>query len=212
MERKSSVRTPKKYDSFVFDLDGTLFSIPVDWASVRKRVEDISGEALAPAPLFLQIREMVGRRPELRALLFPVIDSFELKASDGTKPEGGSLDFLRRISEGRRKAGLVTMQGDALYDKICDRFGLKKYFAVCVTRNNSLDRTEQLLIALRSMAATPQVTLFIGDTANDQVCGRRIGVDVAIRRRTRTTELRGGGSSGPDYSFFDFSELDFLTM
>lgn len=190
----------REYRCFVFDLDGTLFSIPVDWTSVRKEVERISGQRLDRRPLFVQIRDTIARRPDLRAPLFSSIDSFEMKAAAAAKPMAGAIDLIATLSEGSRLA-LVTMQGSPICRELMRRFGLEKYFGAFVTRENSLDRGEQILMAIRAVNSSPQITLFIGDMANDVTSARRVRIDVAIMGKKPTAEWM------PDHSFLSYAEL-----
>ncbi|MGP8057535.1 MAG: HAD hydrolase-like protein [Nitrososphaerales archaeon] len=64
-----------------------------------------------------------------------------------------------------------------------------------MTREDSLDRAEQLRIALQSLSSSPKDTLFTGDGLDDVRCGRRVGVDTALVGREQTGEAR------PDYTF-----------
>jgi len=199
MERKGSVNA-RAYRSFVFDFDRTLVTMPVDWVSVRKEVERISGERLDRTFMFPQIKQMLARRPELREPLFSTIDSFELKAAGATRPVEGAVDLLARLSRSSRLA-LVTMQGRAVYEVIAREQGLGGFFGATITRENSLDRGEQILMAVRAINSSPEITLFIGDMDNDVVGARKARVEVVIMgNRPLATQT-------PDYKFSSFAEL-----
>ena len=190
----------REYRCFVFDMDGTLFSIPVDWTSARREVERISGQRLDRRHLFVQIREIVARRPDLRSPLFTSIDSFEMKAAPGAKPLEGAIDLIATLAGGSKLA-LVTMQGNQVCRELSRAYGLEKYFGAFVTRENSLDRGEQILMAIRAVNSSTQITLFIGDTANDVSSARRVKIDVAIMGGRSPAELT------PDHSFLSYGEL-----
>jgi phosphoglycolate phosphatase-like HAD superfamily hydrolase len=204
LEGKSAVGAPP-YRSFVFDLDGTLFTIPIDWIRVRSEIERTIGRKLGGASLFNQLSALIASNPEIRAPVFSVVDSFELQAEAQAQPKPGAIDFLASLAQ-RSKLALVTMQGRAICETLLARYKMERYFVSKLTREYSLDRSDQILEAIRSMGSTPRDTLFVGDLANDVVCARRSNVDVAIMGK--------GATSGPtpDYRFTSFAELAaFLT-
>ncbi|HUI85639.1 MAG TPA: HAD hydrolase-like protein [Nitrososphaerales archaeon] len=204
MEREGSVNAGS-YRSFVFDLDRTLVTIPIDWVSVRKEVERISGVTLDRTLMFLQLREILRRRPELRGPLFSTIDSFELKAASGTKPMDGALELLGVLA-GRAKVALVTLQGRPVCDEIARTLKMDGFFGARITREDSLDRGEQIQMAVRAIRSSPELTLFVGDMENDVIGARRARVEVAIMGN------RPLGDQRPDHRFQNFAELrSFLT-
>lgn len=199
MEGKSSVNA-RGFRSFVFDLDRTLVTIPIDWISVRKEVERVSGERLDRTLMFPQLRQILARRPELRGSLFSMIDSFELKAAGGTKLVDGAIDLLASLSR-RSKIALVTLQGKPVCKEISRILGLNSFFSAQITREDSLDRGEQILMAVRAINSSPEIALFVGDMENDVIGARKARVEVAIMGN------RAMAGQRPDYSFLSFADL-----
>ena len=184
----------KDYAAYIFDLDGTLFTIPVDWLKVREEVSKMAGAPIGDTPLFLKVDQLISVRPSIRGTLFAMLDLHELKALAAAAPVSGAFELLSHLSK-VAELGLVTMQGSTACDKILGRHHLGELFDVLVTREDSLDRAVQLRIALRSLSSSPKDTLFTGDRLNDVVCGRRAGVDTALVGREPSGDVR------PDYAF-----------
>jgi HAD superfamily hydrolase (TIGR01549 family) len=184
----------KDYAAYVFDLDGTLFTIPVDWIKVREEVGKMAGAPIGNSPLFLKVEQLVSVRPSMKETLFATLDLYELKAVAEATPVKGAVELLSRLSK-VAKLGLVTMQGTAACDRILGRHHLGELFDVLVTREDSLDRAVQLRIALRLLASSPKDTLFTGDKLDDVVCGRKAGIDTALVGRDPSGDIR------PDYAF-----------
>jgi len=184
----------KDYAAYIFDLDGTLFTIPIDWVKVGEEVSRMAGAPIGNEPLFLKVEQLVAVRPSIREALFAMIDTHELSAVAASTPMIGALELLSHLSK-VAKLGLVTMQGSTACDKILGRHRLGELFDVLVTREDSLDRTVQLRIALQSLSALPKDTLFTGDRLNDIVCGRRAGVDTVLVGRDSSGDAR------PDHIF-----------
>lgn len=201
MEGKGAVKA-RKYLSFVFDLDGTLFSVPVDWKGVRREVERIIGHPLESSPLFNQLYRIIAENPDIRLSVFSAIDSFELQAAPRSQPKPGAVEFLESLTKSSTPVALVTMQGRAICEELLRRHDVDKFFSAKVTREYSLDRSEQILKVMDEMGAAPATTLLVGDLPNDVVCARRSKVDVAILGKSALRmEPR------PDYAFGSFAEL-----
>jgi len=184
----------KDYAAYIFDLDGTLFTIPVDWDKVREEVGKMAGAPVGNTPLFQKVEQLVSIHPSMRETLFAMLDQHELKAVVGASPLTGAVELLSHLSKDA-KLGLVTMQGTAACDKVLGRHRLGELFDVLVTREDSLDRAVQLGIALRSLGSSPKETLFTGDRLNDIICGRRAGVDTVLVWKDPSGDIR------PNYSF-----------
>ena len=190
----------KEYAAYLFDLDGTLFTIPVDWPNVREEVGRMVGETFGPAPLFQRIEQLSSLHPSLKEPLFAILDSHEDRALAGAVPLEGALDLLASLSK-TAKLGLVTMQGTAAADKLLGRHRLGELFDAIVTREDSLDRAAQLGIALDSVGAAADEALFTGDRMNDVVCGKRAGVEVVLLGKVAS------GNVKPDYMFENLVQL-----
>jgi phosphoglycolate phosphatase-like HAD superfamily hydrolase len=184
----------KDYAAYIFDLDGTLFTIPIDWLKVREEVSKMAGTPIGSTPLYLEVEQLISVRPSIRETLFAMLDLHELKAVASATPISGAFELLSHLSK-FAKLGLVTMQGSAACDKILGRHHLGELFDILVTREDSLNRAVQLRIALQSLSSSPKDTLFTGDRLNDVLCGRRAGVDTALVGREPSGDAR------PDYAF-----------
>jgi phosphoglycolate phosphatase-like HAD superfamily hydrolase len=151
-------------------------------------------------PLFLQLQDILTRHPELKAPVFSAVDSYEMRAASLAEPKAGAMDLLGSLSASA-KLGMVTLQGRLICDDVSRRFKLKDVFRTQITREVSLDRAEQLRLALGAMGSSTQATLFVGDMPNDVACARRTGVDVVIMGS------RFAADQKPDHSFLSFAEL-----
>lgn len=190
----------KAYDAYIFDLDGTLFAIPVDWVLVRRELSEAAGEKMDGAPLFPKLQEVISGRPALRGRLFSIIDTQELKAAIEARAMPGASELLYSLFEAGRLA-LVTMQGKRACEQIIQKFKFTDLFETVITREDSIDRAEQLRVALNRLGVQPDTALFAGDRLNDVASARKVGVDVALVGREAEGDLR------PDYSFRDLVEL-----
>jgi HAD superfamily hydrolase (TIGR01549 family) len=153
-------------EAVVFDLDGTLLHLPIDYERLIQEFKKVANVDFHP------LMEAVAKLDEVaRGQVFRVWDLAELAAMEGitVNQEGMKLysDFA-----GKPKA-LVTMQGKALVNVILGKFGLS--FDVVVTREDSLNRAKQLEMATEKLATDFQRVLFVGNTDGDAYAAEKVG-------------------------------------
>jgi phosphoglycolate phosphatase-like HAD superfamily hydrolase len=167
----------------VFDMDGTLISLPVEWDKVRSELQRLTGTSLQFNPFFLDVQTVVAKDPLLLGPMLRIIDDYESRAVPGARLEDGAADILDALSR-RAKLSLVTMQGRAACDTILERLSIGRFFSSSFTREDSMDRTAQLRMALESLGAKEAEAIFVGDRINDLRAARAAGVRfVMIRKR-----------------------------
>ena len=172
-----------KSEYWVFDLDGTLISLPVEWDKVRSDLRKLTKTTLDFNPFFLDVQTIVAKDPALLALMTKTIDEHEARAVPAAKLEPGALEALSSLSR-RAKLSLVTMQGRAASTMILDQLGLSKFFESSFTREDSMDRVTQLRMALKNLGASSEKAFFVGDRINDLKAARAVGMRfVMIRKR-----------------------------
>ena len=72
----------------------------------------------------------------------------------------------------KKPKALVTMQGKALVTAILEKLGLT--FDVVLTREDSLNRAEQLKIASQKLSVKLENLLFVGNSENDAVAAKQV--------------------------------------
>jgi len=167
--------------AYIFDFDGTLGEIPVDWEGVREGLRRVTGNSSEFRPVFPTLGEVITRNPKFARPTFAVIDEFEAAAAPSARLYEGSVRLLSKLSE-TAKVALVTMQGRSTCSQILERFALKQYFLKYFTREDSLDRGEQIVFALSAMKAQKPSSMFVGDRLNDLAAAKRIGVPFTMIR------------------------------
>jgi HAD superfamily hydrolase (TIGR01549 family) len=202
METKTAVRKHliSEAKGFIFDMDGTLLTLPVDWDAARERLMRISGEGEF-SPTFEALGQIVRDRPELKGQLFAAIDFFELEAEPKARLYGGSRETLELLSR-RAKLALVTMQGSQTRDRLLGRFAIAQRFQALESREDSLDRVEQLDLAVDKLGMQKRDVVFVADRVHDMNSAALAGVRfVMLRDRGRPEGVQGFPSMS---AFLDF--------
>ena len=150
----------------IFDLDGTLIHLLVNYERLIQEFEKI-----AHAESFHPLLEAVSKLDEAtRGQVFKIWDLAELTAAPRitVNQEGMRLyDFFAKKSK-----ALVTMQGKALVTAILEKLGLT--FDVVLTREDSLNRAEQLKLAAQKLSAKLENVLFVGNSENDAAAAKQV--------------------------------------
>lgn len=177
MEGKGNLKSIfNGYKLIIFDLDGTIVRIPVNWLLVRNEIVSFLGYELNYQSIFKSIEEIIAKDNEMREKLFKMIDKHEVEAVDGAVLIDGVRELLTILSRDR-KLLLVTLQGRIACELIIKRLDLGKYFLSYITRDDSLSREEQLKIALKKGGISAWEAIFIADRVNDMVAAERVGID-----------------------------------
>src|SRR5712691_4918166 len=174
MEGESTLR-PVTYSVFIFDLDGTLVRIPVDWESAREDLRAAFKTENSFSPLFGSLQKFLLERPDVRESAFAAIDKREAAALANSSLIEGVEETLSKLSEST-SLGLVTMQGMRACEGVLRKFGLDRFLPIHVTREDSLQRPQQLRIAMSRLGAKRDEVLFVGDRLNDVTSAAEVGV------------------------------------
>ncbi|MFB6164145.1 MAG: HAD family hydrolase [Haloarculaceae archaeon] len=170
--------TSAEYDAYVYDLDGTLVELDVDWDAVREAVGAVlraRGVDVAGADLWnmLELADETGYRP----LVERKIAEFEREgARTATR-----LTLADRLPHDEPTA-VCSLNCEAAARIALEVFGLDGAVDAIVGRDSHDEEKPHpgpLLDAVEALGATPERTLFVGDSARDAETARRAGTDFA---------------------------------
>jgi HAD superfamily hydrolase (TIGR01549 family) len=151
----------------IFDLDGTLINLPIDYDRLFQELGKImKTKEVRP------ITTTVARLDEkTKKKAFEVWESIELDAFEKMTVNDEGMDLYRRFSD--KPKALVTMQGITLTQNVFESLGLS--FDSVITRADSLNRREQLELAAKKTGKTLRDTLFVGNTDEDAHAAEEAG-------------------------------------
>jgi len=164
------------YDAVVFDLDGTLVDLAVDWGAAASDAIGLferNGHDASGADLWglLERADDAGLRPELEAVL---ADHETRGAAASTRlPHADHLPLSM-------PTGVCSLNCEAACRTALDRHGLTPHVGAVVGRDSVATYKpdpEPLMATLSDMDADTDRALFVGDSERDAVTARRAGVD-----------------------------------
>jgi len=151
----------------IFDLDGTLVSLPIDYRALYAEFRKITGiKNIEPIT-----KTVAALNEALRGKVFETWTraEFTILPKMTIIPEG--VELYEQYSEIPK--ALVTMQGRNVVKKILSVLNLS--FQLIITREDSLDRTAQITLALEKLGLKPENVIVIGDRETDKTAAEKVG-------------------------------------
>ena len=154
-------------EAVIFDLDGTLINLPINYEQLFNEFSKI----LKTKNIQPITKTISNLDKETKKRIFQVWDEKEnLAWKRGTTRKEGMAIYLKFADKPK---ALVTMQGKSLVQEIMNSSGLS--FDSVVTREDSLERTEQLKIAARKLGVPlGKQILFVGNTEGDATTAKKV--------------------------------------
>lgn len=154
-------------EAVIFDLDGTLIHLPMDYESFFEKVKKIT-KLNKVKPLTKTIASL---DPTTRQKVLKEWEKAEWEAFQNFRINKKGLQLYEKYTE--KPKALVTMQSKEITEKILHH--LKISFNIIITREDSLNRLEQIRMAMEQLGKKPESILVIGDTENDKISSKKMG-------------------------------------
>lgn len=155
-------------DGVIFDLEGTLVKLPIDYETLY---EEIKRELnISRAKPLTQTVKMLNDKSQNK--VYELWTRAELKALPNVNANEEGIKIYKMRSN--KPVALVTMQGKTVVRKILDQFHLS--FDVIVTREDEIDRAQQIRKAIDEMGSLePANVLVVGDRDSDEAAAKKVG-------------------------------------
>lgn len=154
-------------EAVVFDLDGTLVRLPINYDKLFAEFSRIMHIGNVRP-----IVDKVSRADEkTRTLVFAAWEKAELAVEKDVSVNGEGMEIYKAHSN-KRKA-LVTLQGKTIVEAILKKYGFS--FEVVVTREDALFRVDQLTKAIERLEVNASNVLFVGNTDGDADAAAKLG-------------------------------------
>lgn len=214
------------FKGVLFDLDGTLIKYSVDRPKLTKAILkclrnigfNFNVFSERDFPIFMiqkTIRLLNGMKypksfiDEVESMLFKIVELYEIEASNRAVLIDGVYETLNFIKNLGLKCGLITLNSRKSTNTILEKFNLKNFFNVIVTRNdvkNFKPHVDHLLRAINSLNLNPEEVIVVGDSIVDIIPAIAINAfPVAVKTGVRSeSELRSAGAKIVLDSIADF--------
>jgi HAD superfamily hydrolase (TIGR01549 family) len=154
-------------EAVIFDLDGTLIQLSIDYEKLFQEFRKI----MKVSNLHPLVETVSKLDDKARKEVFKVWDKAELAALAKMTVNDEGIKIYKMFQQ--KPKALVTVQGKALVKAALERLELS--FNVIFTREDSLNRVEQLKNAAQKLETQIQNVLFVGNTENDFLAAKKVG-------------------------------------
>ena len=165
---------------FIFDLDGTIIDLPINWTEVKEKIKKILKTDHPLTPLIPSIEE-VATNSELRKKIYRAIDYEEMKVVEKLKFDQDIARVFEKLKKVNLRLALVTLQGRKPAIEALKRLNIYKYFDLVISRDEDKNREKQIQRALRTMGMEPSQSMVVADKLRDMLIAKRLGcVSMAV--------------------------------
>lgn len=161
--------------TLIFDVDGTIIPLLVDFDSLREKIKRFLGVKEELKPLGLSL-EKLQLDSALKARAWELIEEEEIDSIERLREEDykGNVDLICDLHNSGFSIVLVTNRSHRSLELLLRKTGLNRCVDLTITREFSLDRRKQLESALKTVNG---ICLgFFGDTIYDETAARELGL------------------------------------
>jgi len=159
----------------VFDLDGTLIQLPIDYKKIQKNLKEFFNISNELKPLIPTIIKLSKNDQNKIRTSFDLICKEEILASDNFKTMNNALETLKFFKSKNLSLCLVTMQCKDALEKVLQKLQISDLFDSVISRDESFDRQKQIELSLQNIVLTPSEILVVGDRIHDIESAKKIG-------------------------------------
>jgi len=169
--------SPAEYEAVVYDLDGTLVRLAVDWETVEREVAAVLLDAgIDPDELVTWELLDVAEQNGVGERVNEIIAGHERAGAERAE----ILTTAEELLADDVPTGVVSLNAEAAVRIALETTGLIDAVDVVVGRDTLDTRKPDptpLLTAIERLAVSPETVLFVGDSDTDEETARRAGVD-----------------------------------
>lgn len=159
----------------VFDLDGTLIQLLIDYQKIQKNLKEFFHVSNELKPLIPTIIKLSKNNQNKIKISFDLICKEEILASDNFKTMTNALEILKFLKSKNISLCLVTMQCKDALGKILQKLQIPDLFDSVISRDESFDRQKQIELSLKNIILEPSEVLVVGDRIHDIESAKKIG-------------------------------------
>jgi len=184
------------YKAVVFDLDGTLVESKINYEKMGEQIKELLGRKgmkehiedrrkayqiiRGGAKTLLEYGLPEENLETTLAELDEIMNNIELEALPTMALKPNAVETVKSLHENGYRLGICTRSHRLYADKTLAMYGLDKYFHSVVGRDDTdkpKPNPHQLFVAIELAGATPEETLYIGDTTTDLTTAKNAEVD-----------------------------------
>ncbi|MFB5628398.1 MAG: HAD family hydrolase [Nitrosarchaeum sp.] len=159
----------------IFDLDGTLIQLPVNYDVVQNNLKKFFNVEENLKPLIPTIIQLSKNDQNKINTAFELICQEEISAIKNFKIMNDAVEVLKFLKSKNLILCLVTMQCRTVLEQILQKMDISNLFDSVISRDENHDRFEQIQNSLNNLSLEPSKVLVVGDRIHDVESARKAG-------------------------------------
>jgi len=159
----------------IFDLDGTLIQLPVNYDVVQNKLKIFFNISENLKPLIPTIIELSKNDQNKINAAFNLICEEEFLALKNFKIMDDAVEVLKFLKSKNLILCLVTMQCRSVLKEILYKMNILDLFDFIISRDENYDRFEQIQTSLKHTFLNSSEVLVIGDRIHDVESAKKSG-------------------------------------
>ena len=159
----------------IFDLDGTLIQLPINYDNVQSKLKLFFNTTENLSPLIPTIIELSKNDQNKIKTAFSLICKEEILASKNFKIMNEAIEVLKFLKSKNLILCLVTMQCRIALKEILYKMNILELFDFIISRDENHDRFEQIENSLKYTCLNSSEVLVIGDRIHDVESAKKAG-------------------------------------
>jgi len=173
--------------AIIFDLDGTLIRLPIDYNKIQNMLRELFGTSENFTPLIATIIKKAQDDKEKISKAFELICREELSSIDKMETIDGALNLLKDIQSKKIILSLITMQCKEAVTRILSKLNMgNNMFSIIISRDESYDRLDQIKKTVEKLSVPSNEVIVIGDRIHDIKSAQQAGCKSILVNRKKT--------------------------
>lgn len=169
--------------AILFDFDGTLFELKVDWLRVRQELKELlkfPGPAAEFKPLRPRIQEVIKGLPngeEVEQQAYAVISKHEVRGAEAGYPHEGAKEILAWLKDQGIKIVVLTRNTRDSVIPVLEKYNWPTPDLIIAREDVRKEKPdpEAGLLVLKKLRLYPQDCLIVGDSLPDLELAKNLG-------------------------------------
>ncbi len=162
--------------ALIFDLDGTLANLKVNWREVRQML--LLQGLIDPheASVMINLYRAQQRDSDHFAKISHIVETYEEQSIAKLPKNKAMAQGFHTIRQYKIKTAIISKQTSRNIRTAITRLGLEGTIDFIVGREHGMQRTHQVLQALQAIQSKPISTCLVGDTLTDVVTAANLQI------------------------------------
>lgn len=188
-----------KFDTFIFDLDGTLVEFNLNFDEIRR--------ALGIRDKYV-LESLMKLDKETRKEKMQKLKEFEIEAAKRAALIPHAKSILTKLTENGYRKGIVTRNCRESVEIILSRFGMNLDFVVTREDSEPKPSPSPVKMAVELAGSSAEKSIVIGDYKFDLMAGKNAGVKTVLLITERNRQIVEDFIHLADYVIEGLDELE----